>query len=175
MQAQQGEIQNLTVTLNNMAQGFEATQAAINQLLANQVGEPAMAPADQIPEPPIAVEVPVQNHIGNHYTLEKFIKNGAKVFTGTTDPEKAEAWTLNLLKSFRAMEVPEAHWVRLASCMFEEATAFWWDSTQRSNFVGREFNTITWGEFMDIFNVKYYPELIREQKSREFSNLKQGR
>ena len=58
--------------------------------------------------------------------------------------------------------------------MFEEVAAFWWDSTQRSNFVGREFNTISWGEFMDIFNVKYYLEQIREQKSREFSNLKQG-
>ena len=27
---------------------------------------------------------------------------------------------------------------------------------------------------MDVFNVKYYLEQIREQKSREFSNLKQG-
>ena len=27
---------------------------------------------------------------------------------------------------------------------------------------------------MDVFNVKYYPEHIRDQKSREFSNLKQG-
>ena len=96
------------------------------------------------------------------------------MFKGTTDTEKAEAWTLNMLKSFRAMEVPEAHWVRLASCMFEEAAAFWWDSAQRSNFVGREFNTISLGEFMDVFNLKYYPEQIREQKSREFSNLKQG-
>ena len=173
MQAQHGEVQNLTATINNMAQGFQATQAAINQLLANQVGQPAVAPAVPIPEPPIAVEVSVQNHNGNHYTLEKFIKNGAKVFTGIADPEKAEAWTLNMLKSFRAMEVPEAHWVRLASCMFEEAAAFWWDSAQRSSFVGREFNSISWGEFMDVFNVKYYPEQIREQKSREFSNLKQ--
>ena len=113
MQVQQGEVQNLTATINNMAQGFEATQAAINQLLANQGGQPAVVPTVPIPEPPVAVDVPVQNHHGNHYTLEKFIKNGAKVFTGTTDPEKAEAWTLNMLKSFRAMEVPEAHWVRL--------------------------------------------------------------
>ena len=112
-----------------------------------------MAPAVPAPEPPIAVEVPVQNHHGSPYTLEKFIKNGAKVFNGTTNPEKAEAWTLNMFKSFRAMEVPEAHWVRLASCMFEEAAAFWWDSAQRSNFVGREFNTILRGEFMDVFNV----------------------
>ena len=131
-----------------------------------------MAPSVPFPELPVVVDVPVQNHHGNHCTLEKFIKNGAKAFKGTTDLEKAEAWTLNMLKSFRAMEVPEAHWVRLASCMFEEGVAFWWDSAQRSSFVGREFDTITWGEFIDVFNVKYYPEQFREQKSREFSNLK---
>ena len=108
MQARQGEVQNLTATINNMAQGFEATQAAINQLLANQVGQPAVVPAVPVPELSAAVNAPVpNNHNGNHYTLEKFIKNGAKVFTGTTDPEKAEAWTLNMLKSFRAMEVPK--------------------------------------------------------------------
>ena len=45
-----------------------------------------------------------------------------------------------MLKSFRAMEVPEAHWVRLASCRLEEAAAFWWETVQRSSFAGREFN-----------------------------------
>ena len=113
MQARQGEVQNLTAAMNNMAQGLEGIQAAINQLVVNQGGQPAVEPSIPIPvQPAVAVEVPVQNNNGNHYTLEKFIKNGAKVFTGTTDPEKAEAWTLNMLKSFRAMEVPEAHWVR---------------------------------------------------------------
>ena len=101
------------------------------------------------------------------------MKNGAKIFKGTTDPEKAEAWTLNMLKSFRAMEVPEEHWVRLASCMFEESAAFWWDAALRSDFVDREFNTITWEEFMEVFNVKYFPEQLRDKKSRDFSNLKQ--
>ena len=126
MQARQGEVQNLTATINNMAQGFEGIQAAVNQLLVNQVGQPAVEPSVPIPAPPVAVEVPVPNNQnGNHYTLEKFIKNGAKVFTGTTDPEKAEAWTLNMLKSFRAMEVPEAHCVRLASCRLEDKAAFW--------------------------------------------------
>ena len=67
-----------------------------------------------------------------------------------------------MLKSFRAMEVPEAHWMRLASCRLEEAAAFWWETVQRSSFPGREFNTITWEEFIDVFNVMYYPEQIRE-------------
>ena len=66
-----------------------------------------------------------------------------------------------MLKSFRAMEVPKVHWVRLASCRLEEA-AVWWETAQRSSFVGREFDTITWEEFIDVFNVMYYPEQMRE-------------
>ena len=49
-----------------------------------------------IPVPPVIVQN-YQGNQGNQYTLEKFIKNGAKAFKGTTDPEKAEAWTLNML------------------------------------------------------------------------------
>ena len=64
--------------------------------------------------------------------------------------------------------------MRLASCMFEESAAFWWDAALRSDFVDREFNTITWEEFMEVFNVKYFPEQLRDQKSKDFSNLKQG-
>ena len=107
------------------------------------------------------------------FTLEKFIKNGAKAFKGTTELEKEEAWTLNILKTFRAMEVPENHWVRLASCMLEEEAGFWWEAVQRTNFVGRQFDTITWAEFIDVFNNTYYPDQVREQKAREFTNLKQ--
>ena len=100
-------------------------------------------PPIPVPISPFAAEVPpvvVQNYQGNPYTLDKFIKNGAKAFKGTTDPKKAETWMLNMLKSFRAMEVPEAHWVRLAPCMFDESAAVWWDSALRSDFVQREFN-----------------------------------
>ena len=128
-------MQNLTATIDGMAQGFEATQAAIHQFLANQSGARGQLPvglAGSTLGTTIAldgpVEVPVSVHAqpsqGSIYTLEKFIKNGAKAFKGTTDPEKAEAWTLNMLKSFLVMEVPKEHWVRLASCRLEEATAF---------------------------------------------------
>lgn len=62
---------------------------------------------------------------GRVYTLKKLIKNGAKVFKGTMDREKAKAWTLNMLfKSFQSMEVTKEHWVRLASSIFEDATTF---------------------------------------------------
>lgn len=71
------------------------------------------------------------------------------------------------------MEVLEEHWVKLASCMFEKVATFQWESTLATNFVGREFNTITYLEFLLVFNVRYYLELLREQRTTEFSNFKQ--
>ena len=76
-QAQQAEIQNLNANINAMAEGFQATQAALNQLLAHQANNPPVVPVVAIPNPPVAADVPpvmVQNVHGNHYTLEKFIK-----------------------------------------------------------------------------------------------------
>lgn len=69
------------------------------------------------------------------FTLEKFVNNGTQYFKGTTPPDKVEAWSLNMLKNFRVMEVPENHWVRLASYMFEEETTFWREAAQKSTFV----------------------------------------
>ena len=125
----------------------------------------------EIAENPVPPVIPPPQY--GLFTLENFIKNGAKAFKGTTEPEKAEAWTLNILKSFRAMEVPEIHWVGLASCMLEEEARFWCEAVQWTNFMNRQFDTITWAEFMGVFNNTYYPEQVREQKAHEFTNLKQ--
>lgn len=110
-------MQNLIALVNNIAQGVHATQAAIQQLLANQVdnaqAQPQVAPSDpnvnvdahvEVHQYPMVVNtsnlVPNQNAQARQFTLEKFIENGAKVFKGTTDPVKAEAWTLNMLNLF---------------------------------------------------------------------------
>ena len=57
--------------------------------------------------------------------------------------------------------------------MLEEEAGFWWEAVERTNFVNRQFDTITWAKFKDVFNNTYYPEQVREPKAREFKNLKQ--
>ena len=113
----------MNANINAMVEGIQSTQAAVNQFFANQAGNQGanmenvqngqqpvnllVVPAIPVPIHPFVAQVPpvvVQNYQGNPYTLEKFIKNRAKVCKGTTDPKKAEAWMLNILKSFRAME-----------------------------------------------------------------------
>lgn len=58
------------------------------------------------------------------FTLEKLIKNGAKSFNGSIEPAKAKGWTLNILMTFRAMEVVENHYVKQLSSVLEEEAAF---------------------------------------------------
>ena len=97
--------------LENMNQNFQANQVALQQILANQGGQPQEPQLPQEPnvpqDPPEVAEIaenpvppimPPPQH--GHFTIEKFMKNGAKAFKGTTEPEKVEAWTHNMLKSF---------------------------------------------------------------------------
>lgn len=112
----------------NLAGNQEANveNAQGGQPLANPTNW--LVPTIPVRIPPITIEVKpvvVGKYKGNPYSLEKFIENEPMVIKGTTHLEKNGAWTLNMLKSFRVMAVQEAHWVRLASCMFEDDAIFW--------------------------------------------------
>lgn len=45
-------------------------------------------------------------------------------------------------------------------------------SSSKNQVCWWQIDTITWIEFIKVFNVTYYPKQVREQKSREFANLK---
>lgn len=80
---------------------------------------------------------------------------------GIVKHDKAEAWILNMLKIFRAMQAPKIQWVRLASCVLEEEAAFWLEVAQSTNFVRSEIDR---AESIVVVNVTYYSKQVREQK-----------
>ena len=86
------------------------------------------------------------------YTKEKFIKNGAKEYVGGIDPIKAKNWVNNMETTFKAMQVPHRHKARLASCMLQEEAYNWWNTLDKSTFQQKEISSITWAEFVAIFN-----------------------
>ena len=47
----------------------------------------------------------------------------------------------------------------------------WWESVKRTNRLALE---MTWTEFQELFNEKYFPESIRHMKEVEFIKLEQG-
>ena len=87
------------------------------------------------PVPPVVRQVvlPVMDD-SDCYTVEKFRKNGAEVFIGGTNPMKAESWIDITEKTLRALSVPHCHQVRLATCVLQEETSYWWKSMEKTTF-----------------------------------------
>ena len=60
--------------------------------------------------------------------------------------------------------------IRLATFKPEDESHIWWDWIK----VSRDLETMTWGEFRELFLSKFFPASARHAKAREFLELKQG-
>ena len=71
------------------------------------------------------------------------------------------------------MKCPEEDKVNLATYMLQERADVWWKVALRTTFINRE-GEVSWEEFLNLFEEKYFPEHIRDAKEREFLSLVQG-
>ena len=70
-----------------------------------------------------------------------------------------------------AMEITsDAIRIRIATFRLESESKIWWDWVK----VSRDPETMTWGEFRELFRGKFFPASARHSKAREFLELKQG-
>ena len=70
-----------------------------------------------------------------------------------------------------AMEITSAATrIRLATFRLEGESQVWWDWVK----VSWDPETMTWGEFRELFMDKFFPAFARHAKAREFLELKQG-
>ena len=60
--------------------------------------------------------------------------------------------------------------IRLATFRLEGESQMWWDWIKFS----KDLETLTWGEFQELFMDKFFPASARCTKAREFLELKQG-
>ena len=60
--------------------------------------------------------------------------------------------------------------IRLATFHLEGESQVWWDWIK----VSRDLETMTWGEFRELFISKFFSAFARHAKAREFLELKQG-
>ena len=60
--------------------------------------------------------------------------------------------------------------IRLATFRLEGESRIWWDWVR----VSRDPETMTWGEFRELFMGKFFSASTRHAKAREFLELKQG-
>lgn len=60
--------------------------------------------------------------------------------------------------------------VMCATYMFRKDARTWWDVISQT----RDVSTLSWEEFVRLFNEKYYNEAVRQAKAEEFTTLTQG-
>ena len=80
-------------------------------------------------------------------------------------------WYRQVERILEAMEITfDAMRIRLATFRLEGESQIWWDWVR----VSRDPETMTWGEFRELFMGKFFPASARHAKARVFLELKQG-
>lgn len=61
----------------------------------------------------------------------------------------------------------------LATYMLQEEVSHWLKSLERSIFARSDIESISWVEFLDMFNREYFLEPVKQKKALEFTTLMQ--
>ncbi|XP_022876708.1 uncharacterized protein LOC111394890 [Olea europaea var. sylvestris] len=105
------------------------------------------------------------------FSIERAIKLGAKVFTGTADPTIAQAWMTKIERLFDVMGCSDDRKLCLSTFLLEEGAYDWWQLV-RSTYL--DPSIITWIDFHHIFYDAYYSRSYKDAKQEEFLKLVQG-
>ena len=105
----------------------------------------------------------------------EFHKQNPPTFDRGPDPMAAENWLLRMEKLLRALKCTDAQKVLYATYALQGSTDRWWSSTEPllSTKLGED-TPFTWEKFKEVFNWTYFPDVVRDRKAREFSDLVQG-
>ncbi|KAL0282776.1 UNVERIFIED_CONTAM: hypothetical protein Sangu_2932300 [Sesamum angustifolium] len=98
-------------------------------------------------------------------------RQGAKVFTSTTDPADVEEWLRNTEKVLDRIECISKQKLRYAVSLLEKDALDWWQTVPGSK--NRPI-TLTWNDFLKEFANKCTPPVYRNRKKVEFLELKQN-
>ena len=95
---------------------------------------------------------------------------GAEDFKGTTDPAEAEAWLKRIERLFTLLGSTEEQQFYLVISLLQGDAYDWWETIP--NATARP-PVLTYADFLKEFKDRYMPEMYRDEKQREFLNLKQ--
>ena len=93
-------------------------------------------------------------------------------FHGTMDPTEAETWVVEMEKIFDVLGYSANQKVAFAAFRFKGQAEQWWLLVKRQ-YEGRE-TELVWSKFLELFNEKYFPKVVRRQKQVDFLYLKQN-
>ena len=108
---------------------------------------------------------------GGPSDLQRFIAHHPPSFRGGGDPMVADHWFWQVERVLEAMRITsDATRIKLATFKLEGESQIWWDWAK----VSRDLETMTWGDFRELFMSKFFPTSTRHEKAREFLELRQG-
>ena len=98
----------------------------------------------------------------------RFGKMKPAEFVGSTDPLEAEEWINSLETIFDFMQLNDQERVACASYMLKKGARHWWSTVKMT----RDVTVMSWADFIEEFNQKYYNSAILRVQEDEFLNLK---
>ena len=78
-------------------------------------------------------------------------------FVGATDPLVAKEWLKKLDDIFEVMGVTEKQKLSLVTFMLKDEAQNWWEAMRRMMNAQLGGVSITWQQFVEIFNEQYFP------------------
>ncbi|KAL5548161.1 hypothetical protein UlMin_003392 [Ulmus minor] len=91
-------------------------------------------------------------------------------FEGSTNPLDAEEWLSSIQTIMEFMELNDRERVLCVSYMLKKDARYWWESVKAR----RDVQLLTWAEFVEEFNRKFYNPTAMSAQQTEFLNLQQG-
>ena len=102
---------------------------------------------------------------------DKLRKQGAEEFVGTTDPLVAETWFKRTERILNQMYCTPEERYDYATSLLQGAAWSWWETVPNSQVYPP---VLTYGDFVREFKNNYAPDIFKDEKRKEFLNLKQG-
>ena len=102
--------------------------------------------------------------------FEKLRKLGVNPFHGTTDPAVAEAWLESSERVFNLMQCTPDEKFDYAVFLLQGDAYNWWKTIPRAL---EQPPVLQWNDFLREFYEKYTPPVFRNEKRKEFIELKQ--
>ena len=102
--------------------------------------------------------------------MEQMQRMGTSFFLGGVGPEEANAWRSRLERNFQSCRCPEGYRVDLAVHYLDGDAHLWWSSVvARRGQAG-----LTWGDFVEEFNSKFFPQEAVDRSGRGFAGESEG-
>ena len=102
--------------------------------------------------------------------LREFLRQSPPTFKGSLNPLDADRWIRRVTKVFDGLGVAEDFKVGLATYLFDGEANHLWESVK----IRRDISALTYEEFDQIFQDKYFSKSVRDKMKGDFLALQQG-